>query len=218
MEPKKNGNGGGNKNIMGLVTILFWALILTLAINSLAGSLRTSNVAFVPYSTFYEWVEEGYVDSVLMENTEYTVGLKDAYALELNEETGEYEIVDRADGVTPQPEGGLFSFLAQRTSQVTTFYVTPLPVDDPDLLTLLRDMDVREGAPQVQQSSYLMNLLLSYVVPMALCMVFTLLWSLISARWANRLSPRAGGRVTGVVLLLLGVFMLAEELGLFPGV
>lgn len=57
-----------------------------------------------------------------------------------------------------------------------------------------------------------------YVVPMALCMVFTLLWSLISARWANRLSPRAGGRVTGVVLLLLGVFMLAEELGLFPGV
>ena len=57
-----------------------------------------------------------------------------------------------------------------------------------------------------------------YVVPMALCMVFTLLWSLISARWANRLSPRAGGRVTGMVLLLLGVFMLAEELGLFPGV
>ena len=36
MEPKKNGNGGGNKNIMGLVTILFWALILTLAINLLA--------------------------------------------------------------------------------------------------------------------------------------------------------------------------------------
>ena len=170
MEPKKNKNGGGNnnKNIMGIVTIVFWALILTLAINSLVGSMRTSNVAFVPYSTFYQWVEEGYVESVLMENTEYTVGLKEDYALELNEETGEYEIVDRADGVTPQPEGGLFSFLAQRTSQVTTFYVTPLPVDDPDLLTLLRDMDVREGAPQVQQSSYLMNLLLSYVVPMAL--------------------------------------------------
>ena len=170
MEPKKNKNGGGNnnKNIMGIVTIVFWALILTLAINSLVGSMRTSNVAFVPYSTFYQWVEEGYVESVLMENTEYTVALKEDYALELNEETGEYEIVDRADGVTPQPEGGLFSFLAQRTSQVTTFYVTPLPVDDPDLLTLLRDMDVREGAPQVQQSSYLMNLLLSYVVPMAL--------------------------------------------------
>ena len=54
---------------MGIVTILFWALILTLAFNSLAGSLRTSNVAYVPYSTFFQWVEEGYVETVLMEST-----------------------------------------------------------------------------------------------------------------------------------------------------
>ena len=153
---------------MGIVTILFWALILTLAFNSLAGSLRTSNVAYVPYSTFFQWVEEGYVESVLMESTEYTVALKEDYALQLNEETGEYEIVDRADGTETQSGDGLFPFLAERTSQITTFYVTPLPVEDPDLLTAMRDNNVREGAPQVQQSSYLMTLLLSYVVPMAL--------------------------------------------------
>lgn len=56
-----------------------------------------------------------------------------------------------------------------------------------------------------------------YALPMVLCMAFTLLWSLLSARWANRLSPKQGGRVTGIVLLLLGAFMLTQRAGLLPG-
>ncbi len=164
MEPKKN---GGNKNIMGIVTVLFWAFILTLAFNSLASSLRHSNVAQVGYSTFFEWVESGYVQAVEMESTEYTVYLKDEYAIELDEETGEYVITDRVSGQT-QPEGGLFPFLAEKTAQSATFVTTPLPVEDPELLPALRANGVAEEAPPVEQASYLMTLLLSYVVPMAL--------------------------------------------------
>ena len=46
--------------------------------------------------------------------------------------------------------------------------MTPLPVEDTDLLPLLRTAGVDTEAPRVEQSSYLMTLLLSYVVPMAL--------------------------------------------------
>ena len=74
MEPKKN---GGNRNMMGILTILFWAFILTLAFNSLTSTLRHSSVVEVPYTTFYKWVEQGYIKAVNMENTEYTVTLKE---------------------------------------------------------------------------------------------------------------------------------------------
>ncbi len=168
MEPKKN---GGNRNMMGILTILFWAFILTLAFNSLTSTLRHSSVVEVPYTTFYKWVEQGYIKAVNMENTEYTVTLKDEYALQLNEnaqsEEERFSIVPRVDGTETQDDG-LLPFLQEKSSQVVSFIVTPLPVEDTDLLPLLRTAGVDTEAPRVEQSSYLMTLLLSYVVPMAL--------------------------------------------------
>ena len=71
------------------------------------------------------------------------------------------------DGTETQDDG-LLPFLQEKSSQVVSFIVTPLPVEDTDLLPLLRTAGVDTEAPRVEQSSYLMTLLLSYVVPMAL--------------------------------------------------
>lgn len=43
---------------------------------------------------------------------------------------------------------------------------------------------------------------------LALCVVFTLLWARIAARFANRAHAKTLNRVTGVVLTLLGVLMI----------
>lgn len=43
---------------------------------------------------------------------------------------------------------------------------------------------------------------------LALCVVFTLLWARIAARFANRAPAKTLNRVTGVVLTLLGVLMI----------
>ena len=44
-----------------------------------------------------------------------------------------------------------------------------------------------------------------------LCVVFTLLWARIAARFANRAAPKTLNRATGVVLVVLGVVILFME-------
>lgn len=43
---------------------------------------------------------------------------------------------------------------------------------------------------------------------LAFCVVFTLMWAQVAARFANKASPKALNRVTGVVLALLGAVVL----------
>ena len=47
------------------------------------------------------------------------------------------------------------------------------------------------------------------VLVLALCMLFTLVWALIAARFANRASPVVLNRATGAVLTVLGIIMIA---------
>lgn len=47
------------------------------------------------------------------------------------------------------------------------------------------------------------------VFVLVLCMLFTLVWALIAARFANRASPVVLNRATGAVLTVLGVIMIA---------
>ena len=47
------------------------------------------------------------------------------------------------------------------------------------------------------------------VFVLVLCMLFTLVWALIAARFANRASPVVLNRATGAVLTVLGLIMIA---------
>ena len=47
---------------------------------------------------------------------------------------------------------------------------------------------------------------------LALCVVFTLIWARIAARIANRAQPKTLNRVTGVILVVLGVVVLGFSL------
>ncbi len=46
---------------------------------------------------------------------------------------------------------------------------------------------------------------------MALCIVFTLIWARIAAKFANKASPKTLNRAVGIVLVILGVVILAFE-------
>lgn len=49
---------------------------------------------------------------------------------------------------------------------------------------------------------------------LVLCVLFTLLWARIAAKFANKASPKTLNRATGVVLLLLGIVVLGfQKLG-----
>jgi len=41
-----------------------------------------------------------------------------------------------------------------------------------------------------------------------LCVVFTLIWARIAARFANKATPETLNRVTGIILVILGIVVL----------
>ncbi len=164
MKPKKD----GNKNVMGIVTIVFWALILTLMFNSLTSMYRNSGTVEIRYSVFRDWVTQGYVDSVEMDDTKYTVTLKDGFVLTQGEDE-EYTVSPKAEDGTSTADGAdaPLPALGTEATEAQTFVVTPLAsVSDDDLVTLLNDNGVIFGSPLVQETSYITSLVLSYVLPM----------------------------------------------------
>ena len=75
-QPDRKGPGGspgGNKNMMGIVSIILWALIITLMINYFTSTMSTSHSQQIEFSQFLEMVENDEVAWVVMETNKYTI-------------------------------------------------------------------------------------------------------------------------------------------------
>ena len=74
MKPDK---GNNKKNTFGLISLILWALMLTLFFRSCTSSYNSSNQEHVPYSTFRQWVAADLVESVKLESSLFTITLKE---------------------------------------------------------------------------------------------------------------------------------------------
>ena len=74
MKPDK---GNNRKNTFGLISLILWALMLTLLFSSCTSSYNSSNQVQVDYSVFHQWVVAEPVESVRMESGLYTITLKE---------------------------------------------------------------------------------------------------------------------------------------------
>ena len=89
MKPdKRNNNDSGNnkRNALGLISIILWALFLTLLFRSCWSSYENAGMVEVPYTTFKEWLAEDKIDTVNVENGKYTFTLRDGVEVELPRE------------------------------------------------------------------------------------------------------------------------------------
>lgn len=50
------------------------------------------------------------------------------------------------------------------------------------------------------------------IASLALCVVFTLVWARIAAKFANKASPKTLNRATGIILLVLGIVVLSVNI------
>ena len=80
MKPDK---GNNKKNTWGIVSLILWALILTLLLKSCTSSYTDANEVQVDYSTFKQWVEEDKVDRVLMQSGKYTITLREGVTVDV---------------------------------------------------------------------------------------------------------------------------------------
>ena len=80
MKPdKRNNNDGGNnkRNALGLVSIILWALFLTLLFRSCWSSYENAGMVEVPYTTFKEWLEADKIQQANVESGQITFTLRE---------------------------------------------------------------------------------------------------------------------------------------------
>ena len=154
MKPDK---GNNKKNMVGLITIILWALVGTMLLKSCTSSYDSANEVQVEYSTLRQWVVADLVESVNMDSSKYVITLKEGK----EEEAKSYLSQDQA----PQTDSALFWLQVQNTGEVE-YVTTPPPVSDKDILNLMTDHGVTYETDPVDNSAYILSLLISTVLPM----------------------------------------------------
>ena len=155
------GKGGGGPRRRGFfIGAILWALILVIFFNFLANQIANAGTREVPYSEFIDMVNQDKVATAELTLNKITFYLK--------------EDLPAGMGGSTQEEGSqdLAKVLAQQMEQggATRYVTAPLetPLGDVDLEDQLEAHGVTYYSPMKEESSYLVTLLLSYVVPIIL--------------------------------------------------
>ena len=155
MNPNQNnGNKGGGPQPpkkRGIAGAILWAVAIVIFFNFLAAKISNAGTQEVPYSAFIQMVEEDKVATVELSSNKYIFYLKE----------------DMPQGADSQD---LAQVLAKQMEEggATTYVTAAIPAEDTELIPLLKEHDVKFYSEMQEESSYLMSLLLSYLVPMVL--------------------------------------------------
>ncbi len=161
---QRNGKGGGpKKNIMGIFSIVLWAVIIVVLINYFTSSAAMSGQVEIKFSELVNLVEEDKVEEVKLEQGKYTISLKE----------------DAQKGWMEEFYGDKY----QEDLKMPAIYTAPLTYTD--FLVLLQEHGVTYYTPY-RTNSFMMDFLLTWLLPM----VGTLLLMMLLFRF---LSKRMGG-------------------------
>ena len=156
MKPDK---GNNKKNTIGLISLILWALFLTLVFRSCTSTYNSSNQVQVDYSVFKQWVAADLVESVNLESSLFTITLKEGKE-------------EEALAYIPEDENrqtnGMFSWMPIQNDRETEYVTTPLPIADLELENLLEEHNVRRWTEPVDNSSQILYLLLTTVLPIVI--------------------------------------------------
>ena len=186
------GKGGGNnkRNITAIVSIILWALVLTVLVNYATSIFRQANSVEISYGTFRELVKEDCVAGVLMESNKYTIYLKDGVSVDAN---GNITKTATAAGLTGEQEETTVPPPSQWDKTKTTYYCAPITqagVRDDGLIDLLEEHDVTSFGPEyVEELNPIVSMLISWVLPMV---VMVLLFSFLFRNMAGKMGGGLG--------------------------
>ena len=156
MKPDK---GNNKKNAFGLISIILWALVLTMLFRSCSSSYANANQVQVDYSTFREWVAADLVKEVRMESSQYVITLKEGKEEEALAYLEESEV---------KQGSGMFSWMPMQNNKETEYVTTPTPVTDLDVYALMDEHGVDYGSDPVDSSSYILSLLITTLLPIVI--------------------------------------------------
>ena len=190
------GKGGGNRrNTTAIISIILWALVLTVLVNYATSMARSANSVEITYSQFLELVEKDLVKSVVMESTKYTITLKDGVTLD--EQGNVTSTGTSSAGTSGEDQAGSALGLPPleswgKSEKSVTYFCAPVSqagLRDDELIPLLKEHDVDFGPEYVEQLSPVISLLISYVLPV---IIMVLLFSFLFRNMAGKMGGGIG--------------------------
>ena len=161
-QDNKNNKGGQGPTKRGFfVGALVWALVLVIIFNFIAGEIANAGTKEVTYSEFIQMVENNEVATAELANKQITFYLSKDLPAEITQPSGQSSDQDLAKVLAEQMEKG-----------GATCYITAPPQGqgyrDDDLLPVLKQHNVAYAFTMEKETSLLMNMLLSYVLPVVI--------------------------------------------------
>ena len=161
-QDNKNNKGGQDPKKRGFfVGALVWALVLVIIFNFIAGEIANAGTKEVTYSEFIQMVENNEVATAELANKQITFYLSKDLPAGITKPSGQSSDQDLAKVLAEQMEKG-----------GATCYITAPPQGqgyrDDDLLPVLKQHNVAYAFTMEKETSLLMNMLLSYVLPVVI--------------------------------------------------
>ena len=158
---KNNKGGQGPKKRGFFVGALVWALVLVIIFNFIAGEIANAGTKEVTYSEFIQMVENNEVATAELANKQIKFYLSKDLPAGITQPSGQSSDQDLAKVLAEQMEKG-----------GATCYITAPPQGqgyrDDDLLPVLKQHNVAYAFTMEKETSMLMNMLLSYVLPVVI--------------------------------------------------
>ena len=158
---KNNKGGQGPKKRGFFVGALVWALVLVIIFNFIAGEIANAGTKEVTYSEFIQMVENNEVATAELANKQIPFYLSKDLPAGITQPSGQSSDQDLAKVLAEQMEKG-----------GATCYITAPPQGqgyrDDDLLPVLKQHNVAYAFTMEKETSLLMNMLLSYVLPVVI--------------------------------------------------
>ena len=158
---KNNKGGQGPKKRGFFVGALVWALVLVIIFTFIAGEIANAGTKEVTYSEFIQMVENNEVATAELANKQITFYLSKDLPAGITQPSGQSSDQDLAKVLAEQMEKG-----------GATCYITAPPQGqgyrDDDLLPVLKQHNVAYAFTMEKETSLLMNMLLSYVLPVVI--------------------------------------------------
>ena len=158
---KNNKGGQGPKKRGCVVGAVVWALVRVIIFNFIAGEIANAGTKEVTYSEFIQMVENNEVATAELANKQITFYLSKDLPAGITQPSGQSSDQDLAKVLAEQMEKG-----------GATCYITAPPQGqgyrDDDLLPVLKQHNVAYAFTMEKETSLLMNMLLSYVLPVVI--------------------------------------------------
>jgi len=169
--PKKNDQKNDKKSTFGFLSIILWAIVIVMMFNTCASTLENATTIQVSYSDFREWVAEDYVSEADLKSGAIYFKLKPGSEplREIIDEMSESLSKEQKEMLQEMLKADV-EVILDENAETLTFVAATLPswLDDYSLVELMAEHDVDYFAELVSDSSYMLSMIASYVLPVIL--------------------------------------------------